>query len=107
MQSASMELSDSTQSRTATTQAELDKYLAILGENATPFARLAPREKAALLRACVPRLLAVSKDWVAAACKAKGLLMDTPASSEEWLGGPYVTMRCLRKLIISLEHIQT
>ena len=80
MQSASMELSASTQSRTATTQAELDKYLAILGENATPFARLAPREKAALLRACVPRLLAVSKDWVAAACKAKGLLMDTPAS---------------------------
>ena len=107
MQSASMELSASTQSRTATTQAELDKYLAILGENATPFARLAPREKAALLRACVPRLLAVSKDWVAAACKAKGLLMDTPASSEEWLGGPYVTMRCLRKLIMSLEQIQT
>lgn len=25
--------------------------------------------------------------------------MDTPASSEEWLGGPYVTMRRLRKLI--------
>ena len=107
MQSASMELSASTQSRTATTQAELDKYLAILGENATPFARLAPREKAALLRACVPRLLAVSRDWVAAACKAKGLFMDTPASSEEWLGGPYVTMRCLRKLIMSLEQIQT
>jgi hypothetical protein len=107
MQSASMELSASTQSRTATTQAELDKYLAILGDNATPFARLAPREKAALLRACVPRLLSVSRDWVAAACKAKGLLMDTPASSEEWLGGPYVTMRCLRKLIMSLEQIQT
>ncbi|MBL8631657.1 MAG: aldehyde dehydrogenase family protein [Myxococcales bacterium] len=106
MQSASMELSASAQSRTATSQAELDKYLAILSENATPFARLAPREKAALLRACVPRLLAVAKDWVAAACKAKGLRLDSSSAGEEWLGGPYVTMRCLRKLIMGLDQIQ-
>lgn len=107
MQSASMELSASAQSRTATSQAELDKYLGILSENATPFARLAPREKAALLRACVPRLLAVAKDWVTAACKAKGLRLDSSSAGEEWLGGPYVTMRCLRKLIVGLEQIQT
>ncbi|HNO69272.1 MAG TPA: hypothetical protein PKI49_12230, partial [Pseudomonadota bacterium] len=105
MQSASMELSGSTQSRTATSQAELDKYLAILSENATPFAKLPPREKAALLRACVPRLQSVAKDWVAAACQAKGLRVDSPAAGEEWLGGPYVTMRCLRKLIMALEDI--
>ena len=28
------------------------------------------------------------------------------AAGEEWLGGPYVTMRCLRKLITALDQIQ-
>ena len=104
MQSASMELSGSTQSRTATSQAELDKYLAILSENATrlPSSRRVKKRRFAGL--CATASVG-GKDWVAAACQAKGLRVDSPAAGEEWLGGPYVTMRCLRKLIVALEDI--
>jgi hypothetical protein len=106
MQSASMEMSGGTQSRTATSQAELDQHLNVLNENAKRFARLSPKEKAGLLRECVPHLLSASKDWVLAACRAKGLAPDSTSSGEEWLAGPYVTMRCLRKLIVALDDIQ-
>ena len=105
MQSASMEMSGGTQSRTATSQAELDRHLEVLSENAKPFARLPAAEKASLLRACVPHLLSAAQDWASAACQAKGLRLDSSFAAEEWLGGPYVTMRCLRKLIGSLADI--
>jgi len=104
--SASMEMSGSAQSRTATSQGKLDEALAVLSDKAPSFARLSAAERAALLRACMPRLESVAHSWVEAACKAKGLSMDIPAASEEWLAGPMVTMRALRLYIKSLDEIQ-
>lgn len=100
-----MEMSGSAQSRTATTQQQLDESIAILSEQAPTFARLSASERAGLLRACIPRLQQVAADWAAAACKAKGISLTAPQASEEWLGGPMVTTRCVRLLIKSLDDI--
>jgi len=104
--SASMELSGSTQSRDATPQSKLDETLALLSDKAPAFLRLGPGERAALLRACMPRLASVAAAWVAAACKAKGLSTDSAAASEEWLAGPMVTMRAIRLFVKALEDIK-
>ena len=75
------------------------------GEKAPAFAKLGASERAALLRACMPHLARVSRAWVEAACKAKGHDVNSPAASEEWLGGPMVTMRALRLYVAALEEI--
>ncbi len=100
-----MEMSGSAQSRTATSQAQLDRSLALLNEKAPAFVKLSASERAALLRACMPHLSRVSRAWVEAACKAKGHDVNSPAASEEWLGGPMVTMRALRLYVGALEEI--
>ena len=100
-----MEMSGSAQSRTATSQAQLDRSLALLSEKAPAFVKLGASERAALLRACMPHLRRVARAWVEAACKAKGHDINSPAASEEWLGGPMVTMRALRLFIGALEEI--
>ncbi|MEZ4410219.1 MAG: aldehyde dehydrogenase family protein [Polyangiales bacterium] len=47
----------------------------------------------------------VARDWVKVSCENKGLPFDAPASGEEWLGGPLVTMRNLRLTAEQLEAI--
>jgi aldehyde dehydrogenase (NAD(P)+) len=98
-------MSGGAKSRAATSQQQLDEAIAILSEQAPAFVRLSASERAALLRACLPRILQVAAEWVAAACQAKGLRLDEPGSSEECLGGPMVTARCVRLLIRSLDDI--
>src|SRR4051794_25050388 len=105
MNSASMEMSGSAQSRASTPQKDLDEALAVLSDKAPGFAKLGPLERAELLRECIPRLHAVSRSWVEAACKAKGLDPNSPAASEEWLGGPLVTLRNMRLLVKDLHEI--
>jgi hypothetical protein len=45
-------------------------------------------------------------DWIAAACKAKGLQPGSPASGEEWLAGPLLMIRNLRLLTETLGAIE-
>ena len=106
MQSASLEMSGSAQSTRSTPQAQLDEALSILSEQAPVWSRLPVAERASLLRACVPRLLQVAPEWVAAGCQAKGLRLDGPEASEEWLAGPMVTMRALRLYGRTLDEIK-
>lgn len=101
-----MELSASTQSRTATPQGKLDEAIAVLSDKAPAYSRLSAIERAALLRACMPRLGSVAHAWVEAACRAKGIAMNSPAAGEEWLAGPMVTMRALRLFVKALEEVQ-
>lgn len=106
MQSASLEMTGGKQSERSTSKPQLDEALSILSEQAPAFSRLSAGERAGLLRACVPRLLQVAPEWVAAGCQAKGLRLDSPESSEEWLAGPMVTMRAVRLYLRSLDDIQ-
>ena len=47
----------------------------------------------------------MAPDWVAAACRAKGLDPDSPAAGEEWIGGPVITMWAARLTAESLDAI--
>jgi acyl-CoA reductase-like NAD-dependent aldehyde dehydrogenase len=62
------------------------------------------RRRAALLRECMKLLLEVSSDWVRDGCRAKGIDVATPLSGEEWVAGPWQTMRNLRLFAEALEN---
>lgn len=94
--------SQSATSARPTSRAELDAALAALRAQARPFARLPPADKAALLRACVPRLRDAADAWTAAGAHAKGL---PPGDAEEWLAGPLPTVRNARLLADSLDTL--
>ncbi|HEX4337534.1 MAG TPA: aldehyde dehydrogenase family protein [Polyangiaceae bacterium] len=89
-----------------TERARLDALLSRLADEAQPFARLPIGQKIALLREVQRRTHAQSADWVAAACRAKGISMDEPLAGEEWIAGPAVTLRNIRLLLRSLEEIE-
>lgn len=92
-----------TASALPTEPARLDAALATLRDRARPFARLAPAAKAALVRACMPRIADCAEAWVATGCTAKRLTGAYQA--EEWIAGPLPTLRLARLLGDSLEAI--
>ncbi|MBS2030354.1 MAG: aldehyde dehydrogenase [Deltaproteobacteria bacterium] len=85
--------------------AELDKQLARLKEQAGPYARLSVRERQALLREMKEGVVAVADEWVRKACDYKGIDVNGPLAGEEWLAGPFITVRNFRLLEESLGQI--
>jgi acyl-CoA reductase-like NAD-dependent aldehyde dehydrogenase len=63
-------------------------------------------ERIAILRELMTGLEAVAEGWVAAACGAKGVARGSGGEGEEWLGGPFTTMRNLRLLIGALKDVE-
>ena len=102
MSSASLKMSADAASAAPTERQQVDAAVAAVKEKAREFARLAPAAKAALLRECIPRLMAEAPGWVATGAAARG----APAS-EEWLAGPSTTVRLFRLLADSLDEIAT
>ena len=88
-----------------TSAADLDRAAADLGAAATTFARMPPVEKAALLRALLPRTLEEARAQVEAACVAKGIDPSGPMAGEEWLAGPCLTLSNIRLLAEALDDI--
>jgi aldehyde dehydrogenase (NAD(P)+) len=86
---------------------DLDGRVERLAGRAREFARLPIGQKIALLESALAGTRAVSSEWVAAACRAKGISLDAPVAGEEWLAGPALTLRNIRLLIRSLGDIQT
>ncbi|MCL4223346.1 MAG: aldehyde dehydrogenase family protein [Myxococcales bacterium] len=86
-----------------TARADLDEAVARLRDRARAFAGLPARDKAGLLRACMPRIADAAEAWVATGCKAKGI--GGALAAEEWLAGPLPTLRLARLLAESLEAI--
>ena len=84
---------------------ELDRAVAELGDQARAFARMPPLEKAALLRALLPRIAAAAAEQVNVACRAKGIDPAGPLAGEEWLAGPAAVLANARLLAESLEAI--
>ena len=81
----------------------LDEAIAVLAAQARSFARMAPAEKAALVRACMPRIADCAEAWAATGSKAKRLTGAHQA--EEWISGPLPTLRLARLLGDSLDAI--
>jgi acyl-CoA reductase-like NAD-dependent aldehyde dehydrogenase len=100
MLSTSLKMSADATSAVPSEQRVVENAVATVKERAREFARLAPADKAALLRACVSGLVAEAPGWVAAGARARGA---DPA--EEWLTGPTPAIRMFRLLAESLDHI--
>lgn len=92
-----------THSAMPTERGRLDDALAVLRGNARRFARMAPAAKAALARACLPRIADAAEAWVATGASAKRLTgLD---QAEEWISGPLPTIRLARLYADSLDAI--
>jgi acyl-CoA reductase-like NAD-dependent aldehyde dehydrogenase len=70
------------------------------------WSRTTAGQRAALAKECLTGAVRASREWVAAACDAKVLDPNGPASSEEVATGPLATVRFLRLLIASLEDVE-
>src|SRR5262249_17907615 len=92
MSSASLKMSADAASAAPTDRKVIDEAVASVKDKAREFARLAPARKAALLRECIPRLLAEAPGWVAAGTAARDA-----APSEQWLAGPPAAVPAARR----------
>jgi hypothetical protein len=88
-----------------TSAVEIDRVLAALAERATPFARLPPREKAALLRAAIPRIRAVAPEMVSLTCHAAGVDPASPLAGTAWLAGPVALIAAVRRFAEALDDV--
>ncbi|HTE51487.1 MAG TPA: aldehyde dehydrogenase family protein [Kofleriaceae bacterium] len=95
-------MSSSAASAAPSAPGALDRAVEELRARATQLARLAPADKAALLRQCIPRLVEAAPAWAAAGAAARSL---PPDSAEEWLSGPLPVVRMARLLADSLDQI--
>ncbi|MBK9520011.1 MAG: aldehyde dehydrogenase [Anaeromyxobacter sp.] len=85
-----------------TTPPALDAAVTRVKEAAPGWARATLRERIDLARALHAGVARTAERGVRLACQAKGLPWDGPQAGEEWLSGPYVTLRLLRLTIASL-----
>jgi acyl-CoA reductase-like NAD-dependent aldehyde dehydrogenase len=87
-----------------TAEKELDRHVERLRDRATEFARAPIAAKIALIEDCVRGTRDVAADWVAAACRAKGISPNAPVAGEEWIAGPALTLRNMRFLVRALRE---
>ncbi len=83
--------------------AEADARVEALAEKKDEWLTVPPARRAALLRECMKALSGVAEDWVRDGCRAKGIAEGTSLVGEEWIAGPWQTMRNLRLLVEALE----
>jgi acyl-CoA reductase-like NAD-dependent aldehyde dehydrogenase len=62
-------------------------------------------QRIAYLQKCIDGVLAVAERWVADGCRAKGIDAADPLAGEEWVAGPFTTIRNARLLVHALENL--
>ncbi len=82
---------------------ELDRKLDRLAAHQGAWVALSPAERAALLRQCMPTLLAEADAWADTARRLKGYAAGSNGHGEEYLGGTLAVMRNLRLFAEALE----
>lgn len=87
----------------ATPLSEVDAALEKLAKNADRWVKTTVAERIALLRRCMVDTAAVGADWVDAACRAKGISLESHRSGEEWTAGPMCMVRNARLFAEALE----
>jgi aldehyde dehydrogenase (NAD(P)+) len=92
-------------SAAATPRAALDRAVGTVRDAARAFARLPVSAKIDLLRTTLHSLSRVTHPWVKRGSEVKGLRAEGVDTAEEWLSGPLPTLRNVRLLLDSLEHI--
>lgn len=90
----------------ATPPAEIDQALQELQANAAGWIEVSLDERIALLERLRASTYKTAERWAKAGCAAKRIPLGTPPESEEWLGGPFTTIRNLRLLERTLREIR-
>lgn len=85
---------------------QLDALVTRVKENAPAFARTSIDERVAFLRQLRDGYMRIAEESVRLACAYKGVAFDSPASGEEWLAGPMVTLRVLRLTEAALDEVK-
>ncbi|HET8540057.1 MAG TPA: aldehyde dehydrogenase family protein [Anaeromyxobacter sp.] len=90
---------------TSTEPRRLDEAVARVREAAPGWARAPIEERIALARAMLAGVDRNAERMVREACAARSLPFGATVSGDEWLVGPYTTIRILRQLVRSLTAI--
>lgn len=88
-----------------TPEAELERVLGRLAENARRFAVTPPRVKADWLRDVRARFLELAPRMVELGCRARGIDPESMLAGEVWLSGPAISLRALRLFAKSLDEV--
>ncbi|MBD89561.1 MAG: aldehyde dehydrogenase [Deltaproteobacteria bacterium] len=89
-----------------TSTADLDQALQDLQANAAAWIDVSLDERIALLARLRASTYKTAERWAKAGCAHKKIPLGTPTESEEWLGGPFTTLRNLRLLERTLREIR-
>ncbi len=85
---------------------QIDQAVEDLRGNAAAWTQLDVQGRIDLIDALIETTVAVADEWVEAAIRAKRLPADHPVAGEDYVNGPYPTVRNLRMLKNSLQQIQ-
>jgi acyl-CoA reductase-like NAD-dependent aldehyde dehydrogenase len=88
----------------ATAAEEIERRVARVASKKDDWVKTPIAHRLALLRACIDGVLSVAPRWVEGGCRMKGILPDHALAGEEWLVGPWDTIRNLRLLVAALEQ---
>lgn len=84
----------------------LDAAVTRVREAAEGWARASLRERIEVARALLEGTARTAERAARLACRAKGIAWESPQAGEEWLSGPYVTLRLLRLTVEALTLLQ-
>jgi len=88
-----------------TEPAALEAAVARVSGAAPGWAKATLRERIEVARELHAGTAANAEEAARLACQAKGVPWETPQAGEEWMSGPYITLRFLNQFIGSLEAL--
>lgn len=91
---------------TASRRDDLDEALSRVAASAARWSALGTKERVALLDRLLRDCADAAPAWLAASAEGKGISGEPDAVGQEWVSGPYVTLRYLRGLRESLARIR-
>jgi acyl-CoA reductase-like NAD-dependent aldehyde dehydrogenase len=87
-----------------TPKAKVDELVARVASKKDAWLAVSIPARIAYLRRAIEGVLEVADAWVEGGCALKGIAPGTPLAGEEWIAGPYTTVRNLRLFAEALEQ---
>lgn len=92
--------------RRESTREEIDQSLERLASAKSRHRTLSLADRISQAEACLEGTFRAAAEWNAAACRAKGIALDSRTAGEDLATGPLATVRYLRLLIRALRDIE-
>lgn len=87
-------------------RSRLDNAVEAVAQHKDHWVHLPLAVKIEYVRGLLAGTVRTARGQVEAAAAAKGVPLDSPLAGEDWIAGPYVTVRVLRHLLATLEEIR-